>query len=258
MELIHQIIIICPLVFFAGIVDSIAGGGGIITLPAYLAAGIPTHMAMGTNKFAATMGTTTSLARFIKNGKIHWNIAAISVPCALLGSFLGTKAALFLDEQILRYILMILLPFAALFVLKGGGLKSEGSEKNIPVKKLLFLAGIAGLFIGAYDGFFGPGTGTFLIMVFNILLGMDILYASGNAKIVNWASNIASVTTLLLSGNVVFLIGIPAAICGIAGNYIGSGLALRGGIKTIRPVLVLVLVLLLTKVGWDALSGFLA
>ena len=257
MNFIHQLLIICPLVFFAGIVDAIAGGGGIIALPAYMVAQLPPHMAMGTNKFASAIGTTASVARFMRNGKIYWNVAVVSVPCALFGAFLGTKTALFIDENILRYILMVLLPFAALFVIKGGSLKNGSTTKNMPHKKLLVLSGLAGFGIGAYDGFFGPGTGTFLIMVFNILLGMDILHASGNAKIINLASNIASLATFLISGNVMFLIGIPAAICGILGHYIGSGLALKNGIKVIRPVLVLVLILLMVKVGWDAVSTLL-
>jgi len=211
-------------------------------------------MALGTNKFASSIGTSVTAIRLIKNKKVYWDVAAVSVPAALLGSFLGTKLTLFLDEQILRYVLMILLPCVAIFVLRGGRFKGDAAEKLMPKARLLPAAMAAGLLIGAYDGFFGPGTGTFLILIFNTLLGFDILHASGNAKMINWASNIASVITFLFAGSVVFALAIPAALCGIAGNYIGSGLALKNGMKIIRPMLVLVLILLLAKVAWDLIT----
>ncbi len=256
MEPLIQLLIVCPLVFFAGLVDSIAGGGGIISLPAYYAAGVSPHMALATNKFASFCGTSVSTARFIKNGKIKFKAALVSVPAALLGSFLGTKLALISDDMILRYFLIVFLPIAAVFILRSKNFKEDGFEIPLPESKMLILAGLSGLIIGAYDGFFGPGTGTFLIVIFNTVIGLDILTSCGNAKIINWSSNFASLITFLIGGKVLFFLAIPAAVCGIFGNYIGSGLALKRGMKVIRPILVVVIILLLIKVGWDILSNF--
>ena len=252
----QQLLIVCPLVFFAGLVDSIAGGGGIISLPAYHAAGVLPHMALATNKFASFCGTSVSTARFIKSGKIKFKAALASVPAALFGSFLGTKLALVASETVLRYFLIVFLPIAAVFILRSKNFKEEGFPVPLPDSKMLLLSGLAGLIIGAYDGFFGPGTGTFLIVIFNTVIGFDILTASGNAKAINWSSNCASLVTFLLAGQVVFSLAIPAAICGICGNYIGSGLALKKGMRVVKPILIVVLILLLIKIGLDALEQF--
>lgn len=251
MNLIQQLLLVCPLVFFAGFVDSIAGGGGIISLPAYHIAGLPPTMALGTNKFSSTFGTSISTFRFVRNGKIHVKAAIVSVTTAFIGSALGALLAGYVSDVILKYFLIIMLPVLAVFVLKNKKFNENGFEIPLTLSKTLLLAALAGFVIGCYDGFFGPGTGTFLILIFNTIIGFDLLTSSGNAKVINLSSNIAALATFLLSGNVVIAIGIPAAICGIAGNYLGSGLALKNGIKIIRPVFIVVVGLLLAKVCFD-------
>ncbi len=255
MSLFHQLLIICPLVFFAGVVDSIAGGGGIISLPAYLAAGLPAHAALATNKFAATFGTATATARFIKNKKIHYPAAAAAVVAALIGSPIGVSAALITDDRILRYILLAALPLLAVFILKNKNFNNDGSEKNYSLHKILALSFVSGFVIGLYDGFFGPGTGTFLILIFNLLLGFDLLTAAGTAKAVNLASNVAALVTFLISGNIIIVIGATAILFSVAGNYVGSGLALRNGVKAIRPMFVVVLLMLIIKIGYDLIKA---
>jgi len=254
-EYMNQLLIICPLVFFAGFVDSIAGGGGIISLPAYVAAGLPYHMALGTNKFASSLGTSVATARFIKNGKVHFKAAAVSVPAALFGSWIGARLALKISEVYLQYTLIITLPFLAVFLLRSGKFKNEELKKNITGAAVLALSAAAGFVVGMYDGFFGPGTGTFLILIYNAVIGFDILTSSGNAKVINLSSNVAALATFLASGNVVVPIGACAAVFGIAGNYVGSGLAIKKGIKLIRPVFILVLAILTLKILYDVITS---
>jgi uncharacterized membrane protein YfcA len=233
--------------------DAIAGGGGIITLPTYYVVGLPPHMAMGTNKFSSSFGTAISSIKFIKSRNVHFKAAAVSVPCALLGSACGSWLTLFISAETLRYILLVALPLLAVFLLRGDRLK-DGSEKNLPLGKLLFASGIIAFALGAYDGFFGPGTGTFLIIAFNLIAGFNILTAAGNAKIVNFSSNIAALVTFLLSGNIVFALGVPAAACSLAGSWLGASVALKSGAKIIKPMFIFVFVLLLIKITWDMLG----
>lgn len=250
-DTLKTLMVICPLVFTAGFVDSIAGGGGIISLPAYIFAGIPVHMAYGTNKFASSLGTFFSTVRFVKSKHIHYKSSLTAAAAALLGSYLGAEAALALDERYLKYCLMVLLPFIAVFIATRRGFGERDSSAVLTGKKIVVLSALAGLIIGAYDGFFGPGTGTFLILVFTGVIGFNLTTASGNAKVVNLASNIAAVTTFFVGGKVLFAVGIPAAASAILGNWIGSGLAIKNGGKVIRPVFVCVIVLLFIKIGLD-------
>jgi uncharacterized membrane protein YfcA len=250
-ETARMLLILCPLVFFAGLVDSIAGGGGIIALPAYLFTGLPIHLAYGTNKFASSFGTLFATGRFIKRRQIHFSSAVSSALTALLGSFWGAQAALAMDEKYLQYLLLILLPGIAVLILTRHNFGAEPPSFQLPQSKIIGFSGLIGLAIGAYDGFFGPGTGTFLILANTVILGFDLKRASGNAKIGNLASNVAAVAAFVAGGKVLFWVGIPAALCSILGNWIGSGLALKNGAKIIRPVFIGVLGLLLIKIGLD-------
>jgi uncharacterized membrane protein YfcA len=251
MLLLSQLLFICPLVFFAGLVDSMVGGGGLISLPAYFAAGLPPHAALGTNKFVSSCGTTLAAARFWRGKKIHTTVGLAAGLAALPGSFLGARAALYLDPVYIQYMLVIGLPIIAGFILMKKDFLAGASRSPLSRARTIGLSLLTGFFIGAYDGFFGPGTGTFLILVFNLLLGLDLLSASGTAKIVNLASNLAALVTFFFNGSVIFTLGIPAAGFCLAGNYIGSGLALRRGVKIIRPAFIVVFFLLLLKVGGD-------
>ena len=235
-------LIVCPLVFLAGVIDSIAGGGGLISLPAYLIAGIPPHYALGTNKLSSCIGTFASTARYIKNKSVNYRIGAVSVILALAGSFLGANLALMVSESVIKNLLLFVLPFTAFFVLKNK--KADDNRAPLSDKLTFLIACMASFVIAVYDGFYGPGTGTFLILCYTVFARMDIKTASGNTKIVNLSSNIAAVVTFLLHGKVIFLLGLTAAIFSIAGHYIGSGLVLKKGYKIVKPVMLLVLALL--------------
>lgn len=245
-------LILFPLIFLAGFVDSIAGGGGLISLPAYLFIGVPSHYALGTNKLSSTIGTIFSTLRYAKGRAIVYSVGIPSVIGALIGSYVGAKIALFLSNELLKIVLTILIPLAALFVLFGRVKEKDQSNVIEFTKfKTYFISFLVGLTIGAYDGFFGPGTGTFLIILYVSILNLNHVSASGTAKIVNLSSNIGALLTFVIGGKVIYSLGLPAALFGIAGNWIGSGLALRKGAKIIKPVMVGVLSLLFVKILTD-------
>ncbi len=252
---LRMLLIVCPLVFLAGLVDAVAGGGGLIALPAYLVAGLPPHFASATNKCSSVFGTTVSTLRFLKEGRVHPTAAMVSAVTALAGSALGTRLNLLLSEKALHYVLIILLPVIAVFLLLHRDFGLESKVEGLPPKKVAVLSGVIGLVLGAYDGFFGPGAGTFIILAFTALCGFDLVTASGNAKVVNLCSNIAAFVTFAFAGKILWALGLPAACCSIAGHYVGSSLALKDGAKIIRPMFFVVLTLLLVRVGWDLVTG---
>lgn len=246
-ELAHIWMIVCPLVFLGGLIDAVAGGGGLITLPAYLIAGLPAHLASGTNKCGNAFGTFLSTGRFLKRGDVHMPSALAGAAGALVGAWVGARLNLIMPEQMLYYIMLAVVPVMALFLLFKRDFGQEDRSGELSQGQLMAMAVGIGLVIGGYDGFFGPGAGTFLMLAFTGLCRFDLLTASGNTKVANSASNLASLVTFAIAGKVMWAVGIPAALCGIAGNYVGSSLALKGGAKVIRPMFFVVLALLLVR-----------
>jgi len=253
MEYLPSLIYLCPLVFLAGFIDSAAGGGGTISIPAYLLTGMPAHFAVGTNKFSAAFGTTVATGRFIKNKAIDSRTAIFSAVFSLAGAAFGSRLVLLLDDRALRLMLIIALPCVAVFLVlkKNKDYDSENCADNMPLGKSVALASAIGLLIGIYDGVIGPGTGTFAIIAYNTFMKYDLRTASGNAKVLNLASSIASLFIFAHAGNIVYAIGLPAAASGIVGNYIGAGFAIKKGAKFIRPMLFIVLGILLVKIIYD-------
>ena len=237
-------LIVLPLVFLAALVDSIGGGGGLISLPAYTLAGLPYGLASGCNKFSACFGTLSATIRYFKSGKILWKPAICAVVGALPGSWLGTKTSILLSNEFMNIFMICAIPVVALLVL----LRRNGEVAPKEITPLrLFFCFACGLLTGFYDGFFGPGTGTFLILLFTYLTGMDMVAASASAKPVNLASNVSSLVTRIAAGQVVYALAVPAMALSVAGGWIGSKLALTKGAKFIRYVMLGVLVLLLAK-----------
>jgi len=251
LEYIHSLIYICPLAFLAGFIDSSAGGGGTVSIPAYLLTGMPAHLAFGTNKLSSSIGTVVAAGRFIKNKAIDFRAAFIAAALAVLGSALGSRFLLLLDDRTLRIMLIVALPCVAVFLVFRRSESLVSGREGISVCKTVVLASAIGFFIGMYDGVIGPGTGTFAIIAFNVLMRQDLKVASGNAKILNLASNLASLVTFALAGRVLYVLALPAAVFSIAGNYLGSGFAIKKGARFIRPMLLVVLGLLLSKVIYD-------
>ncbi len=233
-------------VFAAGFVDGIGGGGGIISVPVYLLAGLPAHFALGTNKMSSCIGTAVSTARYLKKGYVDWSLAIPSALLAIGGAFVGTKIQLLVDERILKYVLLLVLPLAAAVLLRKKSLPETRGELSLPKRRLAVWG--SSLVIGVYDGFYGPGTGTFLLLAFCALGKLDVRTASGNVKIANLSSNLSALATSLLAGKVLIGVGLIAACFSIAGHYFGSGLAIKNGAKIVRPVILIVILLLTVKI----------
>lgn len=252
---LSQYLLIGVMSFAAGFIDSIAGGGGLISLPAYISIGVPPHYALGTNKLSSTCGTSFATFRFFRHGSIDPRVALFSAAGALAGSPLGAALALVVDEGVIKALLIVLLPVVAFFVLFKKDFGLEDRSGRFSSLRIALLSAAVGLSIGMYDGFFGPGTGTFLILAFTGLLGLSLVKASGNAKVVNLSSNVGALVTFLLNGRVFVVLGLVAAVFNIAGNWIGSGLAIKRGAKVIRPVFIVSVSLLLAKILWDMAAG---
>ena len=247
------ILLICAGVFLASFMDAIAGGGGIISVPTYLIAftGLPTYYALGTNKLSAGIGTVFSTARFIKNGFVDWKLFAPSIVLALLGSMGGTWLQLHTPDVVLKYLLLVVLPVVAFVTLRNREWPDEPGE--IDFKKQAAIVWVGALVIGAYDGYYGPGTGTFLMLIFIRLAKLDTRHAAGGVKVINLSSNLGSLFTALMAGKVFIGVGLISAVASIAGHYIGAGLAIKNGSKIVRPTVIIVLILLTLKVGSELL-----
>lgn len=243
-------LIVCPLVFLAGLIDSVAGGGGLISLPAYYLAGLPPVLAAGTNKLSACLGTVASTTRFVRGQKVDWKAGVFAAAGAFPGSWLGTLLLQHIPEDNVRVLMICAIPLVALVVLR----KREMTGRCIVSDTFYRPMALAiGFVVGFYDGLIGPGTGTFLILMFTMVLGMEAVMASGTAKVVNLTSNVAALISLMTTGKVLIALGLPAALCGIAGNWLGAGLAMKKGAGFIRYMLLVVLCLLLAKMVVDVL-----
>lgn len=248
MELtIWTFLIVCPMVFLASFVDAVAGGGGLISLPAYLFAGVPVHNAVATNKLSSSTGTVISTIRLCKNGHMDFLLAIPCILAALVGSAAGANIALLVSDAVLKIVLVILLPIIAYYVLQRRNLDPVG-KKQISRKTQYLIAVPASLLIGMYDGFYGPGTGTFLILIYTGLVKMDVLKAAGNTKLVNLTSNLSALFVFLANGVVILPLGLAASVFSIAGHYIGAGMVMKNGSKLVRVIILAVVALLFVKI----------
>ena len=239
--------IVCPLVFLAGFIDAVAGGGGLISLPAYLMAGLPAHNAIATNKMSSSMGTALATYRYAKSGYINWKRALICVICAFIGSSLGANAALMIGDAIFKKIMLVVLPVTAVHVMTRKSIDSNG-EKEYSAIRVTAVSMASAFVIGIYDGFYGPGTGTFLILLLCGLAGMGIKEANGTTKVINLTTNIAALSVFIMNGKVIYPLGITAGLFSIAGNYLGTKYFSAKGGKSVKWVIVIVLVIFFIKI----------
>ena len=239
-------LIVLPMVFLAAVVDAIAGGGGLISLPAYTLAGLNYDFASGNNKCSSIFGTVMAAIRYYRSGRLLLRPALWAAALALPGSWLGTLAAMRLGNRVMTVFMVCAIPAVGALVLLEGrrGEVTRPARYGSPL-----LCSLIGLAVGFYDGFFGPGTGTILIILFNAVLGMDMVTASATAKPVNLASNIAALITRVAAGNVLFALALPAMACSTAGGWLGSRLAITRGARLIRRVMLGVLILLTARLA---------
>ncbi len=225
-------LIVCPLVFLGGFVDAIAGGGGLISLPAYMIAGLPPHYAIGTNKLSAAMGTTLATVRLGISGYIPWKPAIPCVIAALGGSTLGANIALLVSAHIFTLIMVVIIPITAFYVFRD---RSMGEDPEpIPEVRMIIRAVIVAFIIGIYDGFYGPGTRTFLILLLSGFAHMKLAESNGIAKSINLATNIGSLVVFLTSGKTLIMLGVSL--------FMGKGS------RIVKPIMIIVLALFFIKV----------
>lgn len=241
-----QFLIVCPLVFLAGFIDAIAGGGGLISLPAYLISGIPIHMAIGTNKLSSGLGTGLTTYRFARKGYISYKIAFFAVITAFFGASLGAKLSLIIEELFLMKLMLIILPLTAWYVVRG--ISFEMDAPAYPFKKTVRRACLVAFVVAVYDGFYGPGAGTFMILLLVLIGHMNIREANGVAKAINLATNVAALTVFFLHGKVLLPLGLTAGAFSILGNYIGSKVFIQGEAKWSKPVIITVLTIFFIRV----------
>ena len=240
LTLLH-FLIVCPLVGIAGFVDSIAGGGGLISLPAYLISGLPVHTCIATNKLSSSMGTTVATAKYALSGYIDWHLGVFCAAASLAGASLGANIALLISESQFRILMLIILPLTALYVLRKKDLFSGENRKELSFWRSVVLSSVIAFALGLYDGFYGPGTGTFLILLLTRFAHMELHRANGITKVINLSSNIASLFVYLINGQVLMLLGLCAGLFSILGNYLGSRCFTQKGAAIARPIILLVL-----------------
>lgn len=235
--------------FIAAFVDSVVGGGGLISLPALLATGIPVPYALGTNKLAAVFGAMTSFTNFYRAGRIDMKSVAKLMPLSFIASCIGAYTTLIIPSGIMRKIVLILLIFVAIYTLfrKDWGDVSHIKKRNLGLAILLIIMAII---MGFYDGFFGPGTGSFLMFGF-LFFGYDYVFAAGNAKALNLASGLAGFATFAINGTVLWSYGIFMGISMVCGAFVGSRMAIKKGVSYVRPLFLAVTTMLILKQIYD-------
>jgi uncharacterized protein len=246
------ILILLAVGFVAGFIDSIAGGGGLLTVPALLIAGLPQVEALATNKLQSSFGSFSATLAFARAGRIDFRRASPWVGFTFAGALAGAYAVTALPVEILKIGLPILLVLVALYFLFSPALRQEDGPARIG--PLAFGATI-GVGIGFYDGVFGPGTGSFFMLGFILLLGYGAVKATAHTKLLNFTSNIASLLLFLAGGHVNIALGLLMGMGQFAGARLGAGLAIRSGTALIRPMLVVVSSAMAVKLAYDAMQG---
>ncbi|HGF0631542.1 sulfite exporter TauE/SafE family protein [Klebsiella pneumoniae] len=220
--------------FVAGYIDAIAGGAGLILIPAFILTGLPPQLALGQEKLVSTIGTVAAIKNFIKNKSVIWTVIPAGLISALAGAYVGAKVILLLPAETLSIVIVGLLPVGLIAATVKGKIK-ESTDKQV---KTSFIAVFIVCFIvGFYDGFFGPGTGSLFIIALTVINKFGLLQASATSKIFNFSSNIGAFVAFAIAGKMAYLIGIPMIIASLIGNHIGSMHAIKTNGEIIRKVL---------------------
>ncbi|WP_153160078.1 TSUP family transporter [Zoogloea sp. 1C4] len=245
--------ILAPAAFFAGMVDAVVGGGGLIQIPVLLTSfpqtAIPTLF--GTNKVSSIAGTGAALWRYARAVKIPWRLVLPATGAALVGAWLGAAVVAWLSREAMRPLVVVMMLAVAIYTFLRKDLGQ--TETHEPRPGDAWRGALFGLVIGLYDGFFGPGTGSFLIFGFVRLFGMDFVRASASAKVINSATNVSAIAFFASHGPILWAVGLTMAVCNLAGAQLGTHLALRHGAGFIRKAFLLVVAVLIVKQLHDLL-----
>ncbi|MEO6420214.1 MAG: TSUP family transporter [Polyangiaceae bacterium] len=243
--------LLIPAAFTAGVVDAIAGGGGLITVPALLAAGLPPQLALATNKGQATFGAISSAASFWHRDGMDRERIPFAFIAAAIGSFAGARLLLAMKPEPLKPLVLAFLVFAAVLVALPPRIRPRARTLRHPRVVLVVVCAT----LGAYDGFFGPGVGSMLIVAFATLYGDSLVRASGNAKVANLASNLAALGLFAWRGSVLWHIALPMAAANAAGAFVGARLAIHRGDRFVRVVVLSVVGAVAVKLTYEILKG---
>jgi hypothetical protein len=249
-----EIGILCVFAFIAGFIDSIAGGGGLIQLPALFIfmPQLPVAMLLGTNKLASIAGTSIASAQYARHIEINWKATLPATCAALVFSFLGARAVSIINPQVMRPLVLFMLIIIALYTFIQKDFGTLHAPKLDRTKQ--YAISIAtGVLIGFYDGFFGPGTGSFLIFVFIGIFGFNFLSASASSKLINFATNLSAVLYFGFTNNIFYKAAIFMAICNMLGSLVGARLAILKGNKFVRVFFLIIVSILIIKLGYDIL-----
>lgn len=248
----YIIVILCIAAFFAGFVDAIVGGGGLIQTPVamILLPNLAVSSIIGSLKIPAFSGTAFAANQYLKKVQMNWKLLSIMAVVAFVSAFIGSNLLTKVHNDFMKPLLLVVLTFIAIytFTKKNFG---QHQAKNLSDNKQLFLAIIMSICIGFYDGFIGPGTGSFLVLAFVSVLGFDFLHASANAKMVNLATNFGSICLFIIKGKIIWAIAIPMAVCNAFGGWVGAKLAIKKGNGFIRIFFLIVVIGTLLRFGYD-------
>ncbi|MDQ6809556.1 MAG: TSUP family transporter [Verrucomicrobiota bacterium] len=248
------IALLCLFSLLAGFVDSVVGGGGLIQLPALLILlpGLPVPTIFGTNKLASLAGTSFATYRYSRHVSIDWRVTAPAAASAFVFSFLGSRAVTLLNPELLRPLVLVLLVAVAIYVflVKDLGLIHQPKHAR---RKAVGLGVVTGVALGFYDGFFGPGTGSFLIFIFVGVFGFDFLAASASAKVLNLATNLASVLYFSATNHILYQAALPMAGCNIVGSLLGTRMAILKGSRFVRVFFLVIVGAMIAKLAQQLL-----
>ena len=248
----YIIVILCIASFFAGFVDAIVGGGGLIQTPVALVL-LPNYTVssiIGSLKIPAFSGTSFAANQYLKKVDMNWKLLLIMAVIAFCAAFLGSNLLTMVSNDFMKPLLLLVLSLIAIytFTKKNFG---QHQVKDLSSNKQLLYAVLMSVCIGFYDGFIGPGTGSFLVLGFVAILGFDFLHASANAKMVNLATNFGSICLFVLKGKIIWAIAIPMAICNALGGWIGAKVAIKKGNGFIRIFFLIIVIGTLIRFGYD-------
>lgn len=238
MTFFQQLLLLCPLLFIAGLIDGVSGGGGLIALPAYLLAGLPVSSAYGCNKMQSCLGTGASMAKYMQSGMFDLKAALPAAITAMAGAWCATQIMLTLSDPVKKVIITVATFLVIEIMLLSGRMKVEDHSLrriDFSAKNTIISMGI-GLLLGLYDGFFGPGGGTVAMLLFALFMKYDLRVGCGNGKFIIVVSNFISMLTYIFHGDVIYKIALPCSLCNIVGSYLGASLATKKGAKFVKYI----------------------
>ncbi|MDO6428003.1 TSUP family transporter [Thalassotalea sp. 1_MG-2023] len=245
-------LMLCGIGFLAGLIDAIAGGGGMLTIPALLTVGLPPHLALGTNKLAASFGSLTASITFYRKKLFNIRFWRVSIIMTAIGAVLGTIVVDYLPVHLLDKALPILIMFTAAYTLFSKNIVYENNQLPDKNRSLKIKQSTQGLVLGFYDGVAGPGTGAFWTATSSALYKINILLSCGLARSTNFVSNLCSLLTFIYLGYVNFLLGVSMGLFIMLGSWVGSHWAIKFGTKFIRPIFITVVIIMSINLAYQA------